>query len=111
VDHQRIHGTSFVLSASEGINISQNTLSILSMLQENVRAIHGVLDPVEALTIPSYPTSPIIHTYCHSAMSSVSASAKVSVPVTPAHDATPFDIAVEECLPRGIMDEALTQRV
>ena len=59
VDHQRINGTSFVfsaavpallaVSASEGINILRNTPSILSTLQENVRAIRAVLDRVDAI--------------------------------------------------------------
>ncbi|KAH9029593.1 pyridoxal phosphate-dependent transferase [Lactarius pseudohatsudake] len=63
VDYQHITSTSFVfsavvpallaVSASEGINILRNTPSILSTLQENVRAIRAVLDRVEAITIPS----------------------------------------------------------
>ncbi|KAH9032096.1 serine palmitoyltransferase [Lactarius hengduanensis] len=77
VDHQHINSTSFVfsaavpallaVSASEGINILRNTPSIPSTLQENVRAIRAVLDRVEAITIPSHPTSPIIHIYLRSA--------------------------------------------
>src|SRR6266581_326102 len=73
VDHQRINGTSFVLSAavlalltvsaSEGINTQRNTPSILSTLQENVRAIRAVLDRVEAVAIPSHTPSPIIHVH------------------------------------------------
>ena len=67
VDHQRINGTSFVfsaavpallaVSASEGINILRNTPSILSALQENVRAIRAVLDRVDAIAI-TYPRTP-----------------------------------------------------
>ncbi|KAN0139462.1 serine palmitoyltransferase 1, partial [Lactarius tabidus] len=64
VDHRRINGTVFsaafpallTVSASEGINILRNTPSILSTLQENVRAIRAVLDRVEAITNP--PTLP-----------------------------------------------------
>jgi len=63
-------------SASEGINVPQNAPSILSTLQENVRAIRAVLDRVEALTIPSHASSPIIHIHLHSATPSASASAK-----------------------------------
>ena len=65
VDHQRINGTSFVFSAavpallavstSESINIHRNTPSILSALQENVRAIRAVLDRVDAITYPRTP--------------------------------------------------------
>src|SRR5216683_4989103 len=71
VDHQRINGTSFVfsaalpallaVSASEGINILRNTPSILSTLQENIRAIRAILERVDCITIPSHPASPIIH--------------------------------------------------
>ncbi|KAH8999735.1 hypothetical protein EDB92DRAFT_1940493 [Lactarius akahatsu] len=118
VDHQHINSTSFVFSAvvlallavstSEGINILRNTLSILSTLQENVHAIRAVLDPVEALTIPSHPASPIIHIHLRSA--STSASAKLPNPATPVpRDAPSFDIAGEECLLQDIVDEALTQ--
>ena len=59
----RINGTSFAfsvaapvllaVSTSEGINILRNTPSILSTLQENVRAIRAVLVRIEALTILS----------------------------------------------------------
>jgi len=57
VEHQRINGTSFVfsaalpallaVSASEGINILRNTPSILSTLQENIRAIRSILERVK----------------------------------------------------------------
>ncbi|KAH8976907.1 pyridoxal phosphate-dependent transferase [Lactarius hatsudake] len=67
VDHQHINSTSFVfsaavpallaVSASEGINILRNTPSILSTLQENVRAIRAVLDRVKAITI-------VVNTMC-----------------------------------------------
>jgi 7-keto-8-aminopelargonate synthetase-like enzyme len=77
VDLQRINGTSFVfsatdpallaVSATEGINILRNTPSILSTLQENVRAILAVLDRVDLFTIPSHAASPIIHVYLRTA--------------------------------------------
>ena len=68
VDHQRVDDTSFVfsataqmllaVSASEGINILENTPSILSTLQKNMRA---TFDRIDALTIiPSHATYPII---------------------------------------------------
>ena len=122
VDHQRINGTSFVfsaavpallaVSASEGINILRNTPSILSTLQENVRAIRAVLDRVEAITIPSHAASPIIHIHLRSAMPPVSASAKAPNPATPApREAPSFDIADEERLLQDIVDEVLAQGV
>jgi serine palmitoyltransferase len=61
VTHQSISGISFSFSASESINILRNTPSILSKLQETVRAIRAVLDRIDALTIPSHAASPIIH--------------------------------------------------
>ena len=77
VDHQRINGTSFAfsaavpallaVSASEGINILRNTPSILSKLQENMRAIRAALDRIDAVTIPSHTASPIIHIQLRSA--------------------------------------------
>ncbi|KAI9439806.1 serine palmitoyltransferase [Lactarius indigo] len=125
VDHQRSNGTSFVfsaaipalqaVSASEGINILRNTPSILSTLQENVRAIRAVLDRVEAITIPSHAASPIIHIHLRSAATlsaSTSASAKPPNPATPApRDGPSFDIAGEERLLQDIVDEALAQGV
>ncbi|KAH9016170.1 hypothetical protein EDB84DRAFT_1632326, partial [Lactarius hengduanensis] len=103
------------VSASEGINILRNTPSILSTLQENVRAIRAVLDPVKAITIPSHPASPIIHTHLHSApmrSASTSASAKPPNPATPApRDAPSFNTAGEERLLQDIVDEALAQGV
>ncbi|KAH8980690.1 serine palmitoyltransferase [Lactarius akahatsu] len=122
-DHQHINSTSFVfsaavpalltVSASDGINILRNTPSILSTLQENVRAIRAVLDRVEAITIPSHATSPIIHIYLRSAATlsaSTSVSAKPPKLATPApRDAPSFDIAGEERLLQDIVDEALAQ--
>ena len=77
MDHQRINGTPSVfsaavpallaVSASEGINILRNTPSILSTLQENVRAIRAVLYRIGAVTIPSHAASPIIHMQLRSA--------------------------------------------
>ena len=122
VDHQRINGTSFVfsaavpallaVSASEGINILRNTPSILSTLQENVRAIRAILDRVEAITIPSHAASPIIHIHLRSAMPSASASTKAPNAATPApREAPSFDIAGEERLLQDIVDEVLAQGV
>ncbi|KAH9052200.1 serine palmitoyltransferase [Lactarius vividus] len=122
VDHQHINGTSFVfsaavpallaVSASEGINILRNTPSILSTLQENVRAIRAVLDRVEAITIPSHAASPIIHIQLRSSAPAVPIPAKPSNPATPApREAPSFDIEGEERLLQDIVDEALAQGV
>jgi len=132
VNHQRINGTSFVfsaalpallaVSASEGINILRNTPSILSTLQENVRAIRAVLERVDCITIPSHPASPIIHihvrtppaTHLHplALTGSTPATTKPSNPASPVpRDAPAFDIAVEERLLQDIVDDALTQGV
>ena len=123
VDHQRINGTSFVfsvavpallaVSASEGINILRNTPSILSTLQENVRAICAVLDHIDLLTIPSHMASPIIHIHLCTATPSLSVAApKAPNPATAAsRDAPSFDIPGEECVLQDIMDEVLAQGV
>jgi serine palmitoyltransferase len=122
VDHQRINGTSFVfsaavpallaVSASEGINILRNTPSILSTLQENVRAIRAVLDRVEVITIPSHAASPIIHIHLRSATPPSAATQKAPNPMTPAPREPPsFDIAGEERVLQDIVDEVLSQGV
>jgi serine palmitoyltransferase len=123
VDHQRINGTSFVfsaavpallaVSASEGINILRNTPSILSTLQENVRAIRAVLDRIDLLTIPSHAASPIIHIHLRTATPSLSVAApKAPNPATAAsRDAPSFDIAGEERVLQDIVDEVLAQGV
>ena len=114
VDHQRINGTSFVfsaalpallaVSASEGINILRNTPSILSTLQENIRAIRTILERVDCITIPSHAASPIIHIYVRTQAPTLAAAAAKSTPPS-------FDIAVEERLLQDIVDEALAQGV
>lgn len=121
VDHQRINGTSFVfsaavpallaVSASEGINILRNTPSILSTLQENIRAIRTVLERVDCITIPSHAASPIIHIHVRSqAPAAATAGSKSSS--SSSNSAPPaFDIAVEERLLQDIVDEALAQGV
>jgi serine palmitoyltransferase len=139
VDHQRINGTSFVfsaalpallaVSASEGINILRNTPSILSTLQENIRAIRAILERVDCITIPSHPASPIIHLHVRTppathllplpppsiAATASAASAAAAKPSNPAsaapRDAPVFDIPTEERLLQDIVDEALAQGV
>ena len=78
----------------------------------NVRAIRAVVDRVDAVTIPSHAASPIIHIQLRSATPPLSASVKSVKPATPApRDALSFDIAGEERLLQGIVDEALAQGV
>ncbi|KAG6900904.1 hypothetical protein C0993_004341 [Termitomyces sp. T159_Od127] len=131
VDHQRINGTSFVfsaslpallaVSASEGINILRSSPSILSTLQENVRAARAILDRVDCISIPSHPASPIIHIHIRSSSSSLQPSTasfalspKPSNPASPLpRDATTWDwdIESEERLLQDVVDEALAQGV
>ncbi len=125
VDHQRINGTSFVfsaalppllaVSASEGITILRNTPSILSTLQENIRAIRAVLDRVDTLTIPSHAASPIIHIHLRSTSPttlSPASAAKLPNPATPSsRDGQSFDIVAEERILQDIVDEVLAQGV
>ena len=122
VDHQRINGISFVfsaavpallaVSASEGTNILRNMPSILSTLQENVRAIRAVLDRVDAITIPSHAASPIIHIHLRSPAPSSAATLKAPNPTTHAPREPPsFDIAGEERVLQDIVDEVLAQGV
>lgn len=127
IDHQRINGSSFIfsaalpallaVSASEGINILRNTPSILSTLQENIRAIRAVLERVDCITIPSHPASPIIHIHVRTPSAThlfpiAATSAKPSNPASAApRDAPSFDIVVEERLLQDIVDEALAQGV
>ncbi|KAI9438101.1 serine palmitoyltransferase [Lactarius indigo] len=125
VDHQHIKSTSFVfsaaapallaVSASEDINILQNTPLILSTLQGNVHAIRAFLDRVEASSILSHAASPIIHIHLRSAATlsaSTPAPVKPPNPATPAlRDAPSFDIAGEEYLLHDIRDETLAHDV
>lgn len=62
------------VSASEGINILRSTPSVLTALQDNIRAARAILDRVDCITIPSHPASPIIHMYIRSSSSSASAT-------------------------------------
>jgi len=131
VNHQRINGTSFVFSAampalltvaaSEGISILRSTPSILSGLQENIRAIRAVLDKVDCITIPSYQASATIHlcvrlptaTHLSPAMSpSLSSSGRPSNPSSHApRDPPHWDFELEERLLQDIVEEALAQGV
>ncbi|KAH8984850.1 hypothetical protein EDB92DRAFT_2116966 [Lactarius akahatsu] len=86
------------VSASECINTLRNTPPILSMLQENARAIRVVLKPVEAITIAAHASAPIIHIHWRSA-TTTSLSAEPPNSVTPALGEAPrFDTVNEERL-------------
>ncbi|KAH8102135.1 serine palmitoyltransferase [Cristinia sonorae] len=128
VNHQRINGTSFVFSAampamlavaaSEGINILRNTPSILTSLQENIRAIHSVLDKVDCITIPSHPASATIHLWVrlpsptHLSPTAPVSSGKPSNPLSVIpRDPMQFDYDLEEKLLQDIVEEALAQGV
>ena len=95
-----------LVSTSEGVNVLQNTPSILNALQKNVHAICTVLDRVEALTIPQHGTS-IIHIHRRFATPSTSTSVYTSTPAS--RDAPSFDIVSEVRFLRDIVDEALAQ--
>ncbi len=130
VDHQRINGTAFVfsaampaalaVSASEGINILRDSPSIMASLQENIRAIHAVLDKVDYVAIPSHPASPIIHIHLKPlpttslappSASSPPALKKSSPNTVQPYNPESFDIAEEERLLQQVVDEALVQGV
>ena len=129
---QRINGTSFVFSAampallsvaaSEGINILRNQPSILSNLQDNVRAVRAILDRVECIHIPSHPASPMIHLQVRlpspthllpvASPARSTASTKPSNPASPnPRDPEHFDGDLEERLLQEIVDETLAQGV
>ena len=129
VDHQRINGTSFVfsasmpallaVSASEGINVLTDTPSILSTLQDNVRAVRHILDRVDSITIPSHSISPIIHVQIKpisSAFLLPSAAnhspSRKNNPTSPVvKDAPEYDADTEERLLQEVVEEALAQGV
>ncbi|RDB17195.1 Serine palmitoyltransferase 1 [Hypsizygus marmoreus] len=131
VDHQRINGPSFVfsasmppllsVSASEGINILRSTPSILTTLQENIRAARAILDRVDCITIPSHPASPIIHIYVRSApTTSLHPSAAAHSPTKPSNPASvlprdaanwDWDVETEERVLQDVVEEALAQGV
>jgi serine palmitoyltransferase len=146
VDHQRINGTSFVfsasmpallaVSASEGISILRNQPSILSTLQENVRAVHAVLASIVGtlVWVPSHPASPIIHitiktqsptslsptavplSVSHSSKSSSTKSNPASIHPSPTSLSfsaaeSVFDADAEEYILQEIVEECLGQGV
>jgi len=125
VKHQRINGTAFVfsasmpaalsVSASEAISILRNTPSILTSLQENVRAVRSILDRIDCVTIPSHHASPIMHINVRLASPSVSKSSHLGKPSNPLsvlpRDPPVFDIELEERLLQEVVDDVLAQGV
>jgi len=97
VEHQRIYGSSFVfsasmpgllaVSASEGISIIRSTPSIFETLQANIHAARSILDKLDCITIPSHPSSPIVHIYVRQSH---------PIPLTSQE-------VVEECLAQNVM--------
>ncbi|WFD18792.1 serine C-palmitoyltransferase [Malassezia caprae] len=71
VKHQRINGLSFVFSAAMPVMMANGTSVALSKLeqepglfpalQKNIQILRHVLDPMDTITIPSDPNSPLIH--------------------------------------------------
>ncbi|KAN0139490.1 hypothetical protein V8E53_002991 [Lactarius tabidus] len=99
--------------ASEDTNIHPSTSSILSALQESVCSIQAVIDRIEAITILSHTTSPIIHhIHLRSTTPSLSSTLKVPSPVTTEPcEATSSNIAGKEHELQDILDKVLAQDV
>lgn len=107
------------VSASEGISILRSTPSILTTLQENVRAARSILDRIDCITIPSHPASPLIHIYVRSITPSLLSPATAStISLKPSNPASPiprevptWDADAEEKLLQDVVEEALGQGV
>jgi serine palmitoyltransferase len=109
------------VSASEGINILQDTPSILATLQENIRAAWSVLGRVDCITIPSHQVSPIIHIYVRNPSpnsltpdTAVEMNHKPSNPhsIHTSSSAHPgWDLETEENLLQEVVDECISQGV
>jgi serine palmitoyltransferase len=122
VFHQRINGTSFVFSAalpamlavasSTAIQHLISQPSILSTLQENIRALRSILDHVESIYIPSDSNSPLIHIQIrskyekHPETSSEKHALALSAP-TPTFDGHDLDVQEQTRLLQAIVDDSL----
>ncbi|KAJ3765097.1 serine palmitoyltransferase [Lentinula raphanica] len=131
VEHQRINSPAYVfsasmppllaVSASEGINVLRDTPSLLTRLQDNVRAARAILDQVDSISIPSHRASPIIHIHSrnlspsdmlHPSAAASMSNSKPSNPSSPVpRDAPVFDIEREERLLQEVVEEAMAQGV
>jgi len=76
---------------------------ILAKLQENIQAARAVLDPLECITIPSHPASPLIHIYIRTPSPAL---------LDPSAGVAPtWDIESEERLLQSVVEEVMTQGV
>ncbi|KAI9437265.1 hypothetical protein H4582DRAFT_2058262 [Lactarius indigo] len=127
----QIDVTIIVGSVANGLNSSGfSALRVLPMHQRHILRLlrrspsgpglgeragnPGLLDRVEAITIPSHSTSPLIYIYLRSSstLAPASVSAKPPNPATPAPGEAPsFDIVDEQRLLQDLVDEALVQGV
>ncbi|TFK77831.1 hypothetical protein K466DRAFT_508047, partial [Polyporus arcularius HHB13444] len=94
------------------------TPSILSTLQENIRAVRAILDRADYITIPSHPASATIHLQIRWPTLQVpmhplnSSSNKPLNPLSvKPRDPPQFDVELEERLLQDIVVEALSQGV
>jgi serine palmitoyltransferase len=107
------------VSASEAISILRNTPSILTTLQENVRAVRSILDRLDCIMVPSHHASPIIHIHVRppssTALKSATTTSSPGKPSNPLsvlpRDPPVFDIDIEERLLQEVVDDALAQSV
>lgn len=129
-EHQRINSTSFVFSAAlpallataatETIDTFIRYPEMFTALQENTRAIRGVLGSIESLEIISHSISPIVHLAIK-----YPSAATLSPALEPSHvktkgsnassilprDPPSFDVTKEEALLQDVVDEVLLQGV
>jgi len=129
VKHQRINAPGFVfsasmpavmsVSASESIKHLINTPSLLTTLQENVRAVRAILDRLDCITIPSHHASPVIHINVRpvsaSSLLPTAAPASSGKPSNPQsvlpRDPPAFDTELEEKLLQDVVEDVLAQGV
>jgi serine palmitoyltransferase len=109
------------MAASEGMQILTSTPSILVNLHTNIFALRSVLDKIDCITIPSHPTSAIVHIQLRDPIlpsgngvlaPARAASRRPSNPLSlAARDALVVDIEAEDKLLQEVVDEALAQGV
>ena len=112
------------VAASEGINVLRNTPSILTTLQENIRAVRAILDRVDCIHIPSHPASAVIHLQVRwptlqvppamtatGSSSSGSKSSRSNPLLVKPRDPPQFNVELDERILQEVVDEALAQGV
>lgn len=101
------------------------TPSIMATLQENVRAVRGVLEKVDCIVLPSHPASAIQHIYVKptSPASLLPPSPDMPKPKSSSHgsksnpasvipyDPVKFDLEEEERLLQQVVEDCLAQGV